>query len=213
MIRAVEKLAAGITVGELKILARKTSRGRFAEETNLEVLVKRGFYDDYLLTVKVFHGRRPFARPWAEIFNINNLLSLDGEPLAFFGSSIEDSVMKVFADSLRGGESIFVEYFEDKETLDVLKEGLPAPLTRLGFKLFCLGFTWFKDWYFPEGFLEGGQKLQAEKPLDEEARARHLRMTSLEVRRALDGLSLPEADDEMLRSIQMRADIITSIAG
>jgi hypothetical protein len=39
--------------------------------------------------------------------------------------------------------------------------------------LFRRGFTWFKDWYFPEGFMEGDQKLQAEKPIDEHASQRH----------------------------------------
>lgn len=52
--------------------------------------------------------------------------------------------------------------------------GLPTVTTRLGFELFKRDFTWFKDWYFPEGFREGSEKLQAEKPIDEEHRLFHL---------------------------------------
>ncbi|MHA1209321.1 MAG: DUF1122 family protein [Candidatus Freyarchaeota archaeon] len=43
----------------------------------------------------------------------------------------------------------------------------------LGYKLFQLGFTWFKDWYFAEGFWEGGVKLQGEKT-NEQNRNRQL---------------------------------------
>jgi hypothetical protein len=51
---------------------------------------------------------------------------------------------------------------------------VPPVLTRLGYRLFLLGFTWFKDWYFSSRGHEGGQKLQGEKPLDDSARRRHL---------------------------------------
>ena len=30
---------------------------------------------------------------------------------------------------------------------------------------------WFKDWYFPEGWMEGGMKLQATRPLNRDIRA------------------------------------------
>jgi hypothetical protein len=33
--------------------------------------------------------------------------------------------------------------------------------------VFMFSFRWFKDWYFAEGWKEGGPKLQGEKPLNE----------------------------------------------
>ncbi len=43
------------------------------------------------------------------------------------------------------------------------------------------GCTWFKDWYFAEGFWEGDVKLQGNKPLNEENRRKDL----LETRKKL----------------------------
>jgi hypothetical protein len=43
------------------------------------------------------------------------------------------------------------------------------------------GFTWFKNWYFAEGFMEGSPKIQGEKPLDENHRMRLLQEVCGEV--------------------------------
>ena len=83
--------------------------------------------------------------------------------------------LKIFANSLGNGEKIYVEYIDDKETSFGLTYNFPPAITRLGYILFNLGFTWFKDWYFPEGGSEGGQKLQGEKPLNEEFKKKHLK--------------------------------------
>ncbi len=56
-----------------------------------------------------------------------------------------------------------MEYYEDRQTLRELKEGKPPEETRLGKKLKALGYRYLRDWYYPEGWMEGGYKLQAEK--------------------------------------------------
>lgn len=61
-------------------------------------------------------------------------------------------------------------------------------ISRLGFELFKNGFTWFKDWYFPEGYLEGGRKLQGEKPLNDKAKLAQLKRIQQEVREFLRNL-------------------------
>jgi len=48
------------------------------------------------------------------------------------------------------------------------------------------GFRWFKDWYFPEGGLEGGQKLQANKPMDERHNCERIDATVKELTDFLD---------------------------
>lgn len=67
-----------------------------------------------------------------------------------------------------------------------LQSGFPPATTRLGFKLFENGFTWFKDWYFPEGFMEGGQKLQGEKTSDMESKNRQLIQILKEIKSFLE---------------------------
>lgn len=116
-----------------------------------------------------------FYRAWTEFFGIRERLTIGGEMFLYFGSMVEWEILRLFSQGLGPGESIFVEYLGDMETEEVLRRGAPAPVSRLGYILFNLGFTWFKDWYFAEGFREGEVKLQGEKPLNREIKSRHLR--------------------------------------
>jgi hypothetical protein len=125
----------------------KAETGRFAEEENLVI----GLEGKPLLYIKAFYGRRPYWKEWAELFHI--------EP-EFFGSEWEDRLYELISKHFR---RVFVEYYEDPETLRQLKQGVAPEETRLGSKLKALGYRYFRDWYYPEGWLEGGYKLQAER--------------------------------------------------
>lgn len=172
---AVDRLAAGIPAGDFALKAGKISRGRFAEEINVDLLVSHGDHQRFLLCAKVFYGRPPHYRPWVELFGICERMGLGTTVIPYVDSPVEELVLSHFSQALGPGDHIFVEYHNDPETAEALKYNVPPPLTRLGYKLFRLGFTWFKDWYFPEGLMEGGQKLQAEKPVHGEAMAGHIR--------------------------------------
>ncbi len=173
-----EKLGEGIRVGEVVLLAGKPKPGRFSEEFNLDLFVQKGNLKRPLLHAKVFLGRREY-RDWVELFGIS------GEVFGktYFGSELEAFVLDSFS-SLTG--RIFVEYFEDMETVRELSAGVPPALSRLGFELAKRGFTWFKDWYFPEGLMEGGHKLQAEKAVNDEKRKRHLESLKGDLQTFLD---------------------------
>ncbi|WP_461832318.1 DUF1122 family protein [Aquifex sp.] len=171
---AFEKLKKGLEEGLETDLGRlelfRVSRGRFAEEFNLDLKVA----GENLLTVKVFLGRKPHYAPWAEIFGIKPMVK--GKP--FFGSSCEREIYKIFS---RHFPRIFVEYFEDKETATELQKGVPPAFSRMGFELLKLGYTYFRDWYIPEGLMEGGHKIQAEKPKDEKTAEKHMNILEKEV--------------------------------
>ncbi|MCS7105300.1 MAG: DUF1122 family protein [Thermofilaceae archaeon] len=151
--------------------------GRFVEERNFE-LYSGG---SRLLVLKCFNGRPPFYGRWVEVFNVVKTFQLEGTSLPFAGSDYEKTLLSFLAGELKPGETLFIEYGYDLETERLLRLGAPSVLTRLGFLLLQLGFTRFRDWYYPEGFMEGGQKLQCDKPLDGEARARHLKQLIEEV--------------------------------
>lgn len=70
---------------------------------------------------------------------------------------------------------MMVKYLDHPTTARGLNMGVPPAATPIGYLLFQAGFRWFKDWYFPEGWLEGEMKLQADKPLDEEHSLRNTR--------------------------------------
>ena len=125
-------------------------RGRFKEEFNVEV--KLGGV--HLCHIKIFTGRPPYYKPWAEVFNLSP---------RFVGGPWEGHVYCVLHRFMEPGDTLYVEYVDDPDTFAALRRGVPPSETRLGRLLTLCGFRVVKDWYFPEGWLEGGMKLQAEK--------------------------------------------------
>ena len=122
-----------------------TTRGRFADELNFVISVS----GRKIAHGKHFLGRRHYT-PWIEV-------SVRG--------TIREGLLRLLCALLPPGSHIMVEYSGDHETEEGLKHAIPAPATPLGYMLWKCGCRWFKDWYFAEGFLEGGVKLQGEKPL------------------------------------------------
>jgi hypothetical protein len=177
-----ERLTEGIPLDGLTLFAKRPKAGRFRREFDLDVCLREGAEEEHLLFLKAFTGWMPDYRPWVELFGIRFSLPLGKQQIEFADSAIETELLSLVADFLEPASHIFVEYYGDDETRRALEAGVPPAATRLGHKLFQLDFTWFKDWYFPEGFLEGGQKLQAQRPLDEESRARQL----LKIREGLE---------------------------
>ncbi|MCS7108277.1 MAG: DUF1122 family protein [Sulfolobales archaeon] len=150
-------------------------RGRFPEEENIEIHIGYGDLSRRLMIIKVFSGRLPHYRKWVEVFSINSAVMLGEKSFTFLNSVYEDRLIRCISEFLGPGEKVFIEYTYDEDTRRAVEVGIPPHLTRLGYKLFQHGFTWFKDWYFPEGFMEGGPKLQAEKPISDDVRTKHIR--------------------------------------
>ena len=153
----LKKLKEGVKAGEFTIYCEAPKPGRFVEEFNLDLAVSKDGERTHLLHAKVFGGRGHY-REWVELFGMKREVL----GISYFGSDLEGKVIDLFSFTGR----IFVEYFEDKETTRELSMGVPPALSRLGFELAKRGYTWFKDWYFPEGLMEGGHKLQGEKAND-----------------------------------------------
>ncbi len=162
---AADALTSGIRLGSIYLRAVRMT-GRFPEEENLEVYACYEETCGSVFLAKVFHGRPPHYRPWIEVFSVDPRL---------YTQPVEELTIALAYRSLPPGGRLMVEYTWDPLTLWELEHGVPPQVTRLGSLMFLHGFTWFKDWYFPEGFMEGTQKLQGEKPIDEDARRRHLR--------------------------------------
>ena len=159
----VDSLSRGLRVGWLRLVAR-VFRGRFPEESNLEIQACLPGGCEVAGRAKAFRGRPPYYRAWIELFDLDPGLW----PL------VEGVVLDLAAESLGPGERLYVEYSWDPVTVGELERGVPPAASRIGYELVLRGFTWLKDWYYPEGFMEGSQKMQGEKPVDGEAWMRHL---------------------------------------
>ena len=120
-----------------------------------------------------YFSGRGFYTPWLEI-------DYDPWPRT---EGIEDDLFSFIYDFLPRGSKLFVTYLKDLETRKMLLQGYNPADTPLGFSLLKAGFTWFKDWYFPEGGNEGVPKLQANKAFTENDETRELRELLGEVKR------------------------------
>ncbi|UCD19588.1 MAG: DUF1122 family protein [candidate division WOR-3 bacterium] len=188
----LESLRSGINANGYSVYIHRTVPGRFQEEQNAELHCRTRTDRTYLGSAKIFFGRPPDYSPWVELFDINASIEIENSIVDYFGSRLEEVILDAFSASLNAGAKLFVEYYTDKETMLLLQRGFPVALSRLGFEMLTRGFTWFKDWYFPEGFMEGGWKLQGEKPISDEARQRHMKLITQETTSI--GESMPSDD-------------------
>lgn len=152
--------------GPLRLLAERP--GRFPEEC--VAVFAAGEDDRPLLSVRHFAGR-PSAgvRPWLEAE-----FPRDDERLSA-------ELVSALAALLPAGGYLMLAYGDD-ETERGLKRRFPPVATPLGKALYEAGCTWFKDWYYPEGWMEGGLKLQGNKALSEEGRSESLAVLRREAR-------------------------------
>lgn len=128
----------------------------------------------------VFCGIKPYYRPWIEVYSIEARPELDCCS-AFACSSLENNLIYMPAHILNPGEPFYIDYTWDEESMLLLGRRVPPAASRLGYKMLRAGFTWIKHWYYPEGFMEGGEKLQGEKPLSLQHKVTHLRETLREL--------------------------------
>jgi len=130
---------------------------------------------------KYFSGRGEFYKPWLEVYYYNHVKFKSSKVVDLSERGLDEKLFKYLSDLLHPGAHIMVVYLNHEETRKGLERGVPAPATPIGYLLWKSGCTWFKDWYFAEGFWEGDVKLQGNKPLN----AEHRRKDLLETRKEL----------------------------
>ncbi len=161
--------------------------GRFPEER--DAIVHAGGAP--VIRLKHFAGR-PSAGipPWIEAG-----IARDEEGFAA-------ELIAALADLLPPGGRLMVVYGDD-ETERGLKRRFPPVATPIGSALFAAGCTWFKDWYYPEGWMEGELKLQGNKPASDEARHAHLAELRARVEQWL--AETADGEDELVARARERA--------
>ncbi|MBS3778146.1 MAG: DUF1122 family protein [Candidatus Thermoplasmatota archaeon] len=168
-------LSAGLFVDNSVVHSLDVVQGRTSAEKRTTIVLERDDEKLKVMDVIFFDGINPWYHPWIELvypYDFKN----DYEELEFvyFDSKLEKTMIKLFCNSLPSAGKIFIAYETDNETRKGLMMSIPPVITRLGFLLFMNDCTWFKDWYFPEGGFEGGQKLQGEKSLSSKQKNRQL---------------------------------------
>jgi hypothetical protein len=183
-------------IGEIKGHPLKVAAGRESDnefEQHKQVLVG----DVRLMEVTVASGRADVYN-YIELYNIMPRVKVGEEVVYYYGSPLEEAVLAFFAPRLGPADLLHVEYTKDKETREELLARVPPPLSRLGFKMFSLGLTWFKDWYIAEGWKEGPIKLTGERPLDAEM----VRRNAGDIKAAVEAYLEKTADENLRRRAQ-----------
>jgi hypothetical protein len=111
----------------------------------------------------------------------------------------DPAVIPDVAAALGPGASLMVAY-EGDDTERALRRKVPPAATPLGLAMLRAGCRWFKDWYYPEGGREGGTKLQATLPLDDDRRAAAEDRLAAELSAFLERTGVAEGDRARARA-------------
>lgn len=160
------------------LIIKNRSLGRFPEETNFDVFLKTSdgiVSNTPVIRGKYFAGRGKFYRPWLEIYYESPIQFNSTQTIDLSEETLDEKLFKHLSQLLPPGSHMMVAYSNHPETRKGLDRGVPPPVTALGYLLWTSGFTWFKNWYYSEGFWEGDVKLQGNKPLNSDHRKKNLR--------------------------------------
>ncbi len=186
----IEKLRKGVEIEDGKILKAEVKGGRFAQELNLDLFLEGRL----LLHAKLFLGREHY-RDWIELFGLSRDI---------YGTELEGRILDLFSPHTG---RLFIEYFEDLKTAEELKKGIPPALSRLGFELAKRGFTYVRDWYIPEGLMEGGHKLQGEKTESQDVQEKRFKRLEEDLEEFLK----KSEDEELKKKALERFKILESV--
>ena len=159
------------------LIIKNRSPGRVPEETNFELFLIAA--DEIVSNApvvrgKYFAGRGKFYRPWLEIYYGSPISFGSIHSLDLSKEKLDEQLFAYLSQLLPPGSHMMVAYSNHPETRKGLDLGVPPPATALGYLLWASGFTWFKNWYYSEGFWEGDVKLQGNIPLNADHRKRNL---------------------------------------
>ncbi len=140
-----------LKIGDYSIKLERYEQGRFKEEFNFvfSLFYKGRKVSEMFLHGKIFFGRKPHYRPWIEVAydeNVERHVVID--------------FLKALLSIMPEGSSAMVDY--DFETYKLLLRE-PPENTWIGKLMKECGYGNFRNWYIPEGYKEGGPKLQGWK--------------------------------------------------
>ncbi len=175
---AIRILREGIYYRDLIVIAKNVRENRESGEIDLDLYLSGIDFDEYLLRIKLFQGRKQHYKQWVEIRNIHNELIHLGS--SFFGSDIEYRMYELFHNYLEPGGKLLIDYSHDIVTRNQLRKLVPPVLTRMGWVLLKVGFTQFRD-LFVASSRESRMELAAEKEFSYEDKVEKLKKIRREI--------------------------------
>jgi hypothetical protein len=174
-------------IGRFSIHLGELSKGRAKGENRFDLYLRGEdgeIMEQPAASGLYFRGMGRYYRPWIE-FSYSNSFTRDGEEIALTLEE-EEALFISLCSTIPAGSHIMVKYRQHRMTAQGLLFGIPPAATPIGYLMYVGGCRWYKDWYFAEGFMEGEEKLQATKPLDEEREREKADAIREELRRYLE---------------------------
>jgi hypothetical protein len=170
---------AGVELDGYTLEPRDYKRGRTDREAYFNLFLSRGGMLSRAPVIQglFFAGRGDYIKAWVE-FRYDPVAAFDdGGAVDLEEEKLTARLFSILGALVPPGGSMMVIYGAEahavsSDTEKGLKRSFPPAATPLGYYLWRSGLRWFKDWYFSEGWMEGGMKLQATRPLDAGVRAR-----------------------------------------
>jgi len=208
----LERLIGGRALDGYSLEPGDFKRGRTERETYFNVFLKRAGRLSLHPTVQglFFMGRGDYIKAWVEFRYVPVAEFPEGFSVDLEEAGLTPGLFSIMGELVPPGGSMMVIYGAEvyplhRETEQGLKIGFPPQATPLGYYLWTNGFRWFKDWYFPEGWMEGGMKLQATRPLDDAVRGDREDGARRELGDFIAGLAgreLSPLEDKALRRVE-----------
>jgi hypothetical protein len=206
----------GMELNGFLIQLANITPGRFKEETNFECYIRTidgEVSQDFVVRGKYFSGRGEFYKPWIDIYYFDHASFGQSGTLHLSERGFDKKLFATLTSLLPAGAHFMVVYNNHEETREGLERGYPPPATQIGYLLWKSGCTWFKDWYFAEGFAEGDVKLQGDKPLDEQNRRNDLLRTHRELADFLKSEKDRASQKTIERAREVFGDIEKELSG
>lgn len=176
-VEVLRRALEGREIDGFRLRPRDFKPGRTERETYFNLFLEREGLPSLRPVVQglYFMGRGEYIKAWME-FRYEPRAEFPGAAVDLEERGLTAGLFALLGGMIPPGGSMMVIYGAEPHPLSAdtergLKRSFPPPATPLGYYLWKTGLRWFKDWYFPEGWMEGGMKLQATRPLDEGIRA------------------------------------------
>lgn len=216
---SLESRIQGRSLDGLSLFVADFKRGRTERESYFNIFIERDGERSLKPVVQglFFVGRGEYIKPWVEYRLDPRVEFAGGEEMDLEEEGLSSGLITILAELIPAGGSMMMIYGAEPHPLNRdtelgLKRGFPPSVTPLGYYLWNSGFRWYKDWYFPEGWMEGGMKLQATRPLDEDVKDKREEKAGAELGEFVSGLRGRELTSLEEEALSRAGDILSSLA-
>lgn len=181
----------------------REGKGRFRNEVSFKLYLRSAGSVSKEPAAKglYFRGLGNY-KPWLEV-HFERTSKLKTGTIDLEKEKLDIKLFRLLSGLLPAGSHIMVAYENHESTAAALRASVPEAATYIGYLLFSAGCTSFKDWYFAEGFMEGSQKLQGNKPLNSRIKKTNLKELRKELIKFIKGNNFAKEKERAVKLLKL----------